>query len=226
MPESKVKEEPEEPELPSDPVEVPPGVVLDKLEALVTSGKTLLRFQRSGDKGWGINGRVGQWSSFKVDAAGVCEFVDDDTVWATEAASEWAESELEWLEKLRKQALSVPATPAQQPNALRPRQCRRAVFAYHKAEYVKQRQAKAKAKARGRSKREATSVEGMVEDLRQRWQEEWQALATWRKEEASRQLSPPPPLPPSSSASAPPAQPQAAVPPQGRPKKKRRAGFL
>mmetsp|Transcript_49171 Transcript_49171/g.152640 ORF Transcript_49171/g.152640 Transcript_49171/m.152640 type:complete len:692 (+) Transcript_49171:40-2115(+) len=148
MPESKVKEEPEEPELPSDPVEVPPGVVLDKLEALVTSGKTLLRFQRSGDKGWGINGRVGQWSSFKVDAAGVCEFVDDDTVWATEAASEWAESELEWLEKLRKQALSVPATPAQQPNALRPRQCRRAVFAYHKAEYVKQRQAKAKAKAK------------------------------------------------------------------------------
>eukprot|EP00418_Pyrodinium_bahamense_P048274 CAMPEP_0179177162 /NCGR_PEP_ID=MMETSP0796-20121207/87610_1 /TAXON_ID=73915 /ORGANISM="Pyrodinium bahamense, Strain pbaha01" /LENGTH=695 /DNA_ID=CAMNT_0020880709 /DNA_START=1 /DNA_END=2087 /DNA_ORIENTATION=+ len=150
MPETKVKEEVDEPELPSDPVEVPPGVVLDKLEALVTSGKVLLRFQRPGAKGWGINGRVSQWCSFKVDAEGACQFVDD-TVWTTDGASEWAESELEWLEKLRQQALKTPATPAEQPNALRPRLCRRAAFAYHKAEWVKQRQAKAKAKALAKS---------------------------------------------------------------------------
>eukprot|EP00969_Alexandrium_andersonii_P118789 5252676-Alexandrium_andersonii.AAC.1 len=77
MPEGKVKEEPEDEEVASDPMEVPPGVVLDKLEALVTSGKVLLRFQPQGGKGWGINGKLTQWNSFKADAAGVCEYVDD-----------------------------------------------------------------------------------------------------------------------------------------------------
>eukprot|EP00408_Alexandrium_pacificum_P042334 CAMPEP_0171242176 /NCGR_PEP_ID=MMETSP0790-20130122/45529_1 /TAXON_ID=2925 /ORGANISM="Alexandrium catenella, Strain OF101" /LENGTH=200 /DNA_ID=CAMNT_0011708915 /DNA_START=57 /DNA_END=656 /DNA_ORIENTATION=- len=155
MPEMQVKEEPEEPEPESDPVEVPPGVVLDKLEALVTSGKVLLRFQPAGSKGWGINGRVaGQWCSFKADAAGVCEFVDD-TVWLTEGSGEWAESELEWLERLQKQAFDVPCTPAAQPTALRPRLCRRAAFTYHKAEFAKQRQARAKAKAQAAKAQEA-----------------------------------------------------------------------
>mmetsp|Transcript_71476 Transcript_71476/g.158063 ORF Transcript_71476/g.158063 Transcript_71476/m.158063 type:complete len:117 (-) Transcript_71476:12-362(-) len=95
----KVKQEPEEPEPPSDPVEVPPGVVLDKLEALLNSGRILLRYASPSSKArWGTNGKVANaWCSFRVEADGSCQFVDDDTLWSTEAAAEWADSELEWL---------------------------------------------------------------------------------------------------------------------------------
>jgi len=154
MPGTAVKEEEEEDEIPNEPVEVPPGVVLDKVEQLLSSGKVLLRYTATHGKGWGINGKVdNSWCSFKIEIDGTCQLVDD-TVWVTETSSEWADSEVEWLEKLRTLALKVPTMQAKQPSALRPRECRKAVFQYHKAEYVKQRQAKAKAKAKSISTEE------------------------------------------------------------------------
>mmetsp|Transcript_52385 Transcript_52385/g.101202 ORF Transcript_52385/g.101202 Transcript_52385/m.101202 type:complete len:678 (+) Transcript_52385:62-2095(+) len=151
MPSTAVKEEEEEDVIPNEPVEVPPGVVLDKVEQLLSSGKVLLRYSTTHGKAWGINGKVdNNWCSFKVEIDGTCQLVDD-TVWVTETTSEWADSEVEWLEKLRTLALKVPSTQTKQPSALRPRECRKAVFQYHKAEYVKQRQAKAKAKAKSTS---------------------------------------------------------------------------
>lgn len=142
-----VKEEPEEPEVQSDPVEVPPGVVLDKLDSLLNSGRVMLHFSKAGGKLWGINGKLdGTWCSFRVEADGSCQFADE-TVWSTETPDEWADSEIEWLEKLGKKAVDFPSTAAAQPSALRPRECRRAVFTYYRAEHAKQKKAKAKAKA-------------------------------------------------------------------------------
>jgi len=151
MPSTAVKEEEEEDVIPNEPVEVPPGVVLDKVEQLLSSGKVLLRYASTHGKTWGINGKVdNSWCSFKVEMDDSCQFIDD-TVWVTESTSEWADSEVEWLEKLRTLALKVPIAQTKQPSALRPRECRRAVFQYHKAEYAKQREAKAKAKAKSTS---------------------------------------------------------------------------
>lgn len=141
-----MKVEPEELVLqPDDPVEVPPGVVLDKLEELLGKGRVLLRYQRKA--GWGLNGKVDRsWWSFRVEANGACQFVDD-SIWVTERSSDWAESELEMLERLRKEVLRISATMLEQPSALQPRACRRAVFAFHRGEYAKQHPSKAKPKA-------------------------------------------------------------------------------
>eukprot|EP00927_Polykrikos_kofoidii_P078453 TRINITY_DN75275_c0_g1_i1.p1 TRINITY_DN75275_c0_g1~~TRINITY_DN75275_c0_g1_i1.p1 ORF type:complete len:679 (+),score=148.93 TRINITY_DN75275_c0_g1_i1:79-2115(+) len=138
-----VKEEPgeEEPCNPADPVDVSPGVVLDKLEALVTGGRVLLRYgsaeQVAGNL-WGVNGKIDDvWRSFRVREEGVCEFVDD-TVWVTDPAIDWAQSELEWLEQIRSDAEKVPCSSASQPTALYPRLCRKAAISYHSAVFERE----------------------------------------------------------------------------------------
>eukprot|EP00930_Biecheleria_cincta_P019122 TRINITY_DN14691_c0_g1_i2.p1 TRINITY_DN14691_c0_g1~~TRINITY_DN14691_c0_g1_i2.p1 ORF type:complete len:583 (+),score=151.50 TRINITY_DN14691_c0_g1_i2:28-1749(+) len=120
-----------------DPVPVPPGVVLDKLSALLCTGRVLLRFN-AGDS-WGANGIVcGRWSSFSVGSDGVCRFVDE-VDWRTGDGSEWADSELQQLEELRQEAEKLPVTEALQPSALKPGLCRRAVFQFHRAEFARKR---------------------------------------------------------------------------------------
>lgn len=141
----KVKQEPDEPEPDTDPIEVPPSVVLDKLEALVQRGRVVLRFKPPKGEGWGIIGKVDDaWCTFRIEGDGASKFVDD-TLWATPSRDEWAESEVEWLERLRKEADHFPCSDSAQPSGLRPRLCRRAVFAYHKREYAKTHKPVAKA---------------------------------------------------------------------------------
>ncbi|CAE8602728.1 unnamed protein product, partial [Polarella glacialis] len=63
-------------ELLGDPVPVPPGVVLDKLSSLLSSGRVLLRFDDG--KKWGVNGKLfDKWCSFRASADAACRFVDD-----------------------------------------------------------------------------------------------------------------------------------------------------
>jgi hypothetical protein len=154
-----VKEEPEEDDTQAmaDPALVPPCVVLEKLEELLTKGRILLRYQPAGTETWGVNGKIeAEWRSFKVAANTVCQFVDD-TVWTTDDREGWADGELETLGKLQQKALQIPATSAEQPSALKPRTCRRTVFKYHKAKYAEKRMAIAKAKAKAKADVEAAA---------------------------------------------------------------------
>jgi len=154
-----VKEEPEEDDTQAmaDPALVPPCVVLEKLEELLTKGRILLRYQPAGSKNWGVNGKLdAEWRSFKATANNVCQFVDD-TVWTTDDRDGWADGEIETLEKLQQRALQIPATSAEQPSALKPRTCRRTVFKFHKANYAEKRMAAAKAKAKAKADAEAAA---------------------------------------------------------------------
>jgi len=146
--EMRIKEEPEEPkQAPSESVEIPPGVVLEKLEELLEKGRVMLRYQPPTGKAWGINGIVdGRWLSFRMEANGVCQFADEE-IWLTEDRESWAESELETLAGLRDQAFKYPACSQVQPRAWRPRACRRAVFNFHRTKHKKAPPAKAKALA-------------------------------------------------------------------------------
>lgn len=134
--EARVKEEPEEPrEPPAEPVEVPPGVVLEKLEALLENGRVMLRYQPLNGKAWGINGNVNrQWLSFRMENNGSCQFADEE-VWVTEDREGWADSELELLASLQEKVLKYPASAQPQPRAWRPRACRRAVFTFHRGKH-------------------------------------------------------------------------------------------
>lgn len=132
----------------ADPVQMPPTLVLEKLEELLKAGRVMLRYEVSADKGWGINGKISsEWRSFRVESNGVCQFVDD-TVWSTDDKDGWADDELEQLEGLRKKAEAFPASQSKQPTALRPRECRRAVFDFYRAKHAESRKAKAKAKGK------------------------------------------------------------------------------
>lgn len=138
---TKVKDEPEEEVIETDPVEVPPSVILEKLETLLGAGRVMLRFKRP--DGWGINGKlIDQWCSFKADATG-CNFVDD-TAWCTDDA--WADAEIEELKQLKERALKFPVTDAAQPTGFHARECRKTVFTFHKKRFMEAR-ARAKAKA-------------------------------------------------------------------------------
>jgi len=112
-----------------EPSEVPPSVILDKLQVLLESGKLLLRFRgpESDDVCWGINGCLdGRWCSFRVVDEGACDFVDDES-WLSEPAEEWADSELECLERLRKAANAVQCSLSpEQPLGNSARECQKA----------------------------------------------------------------------------------------------------
>lgn len=149
------KEEPESDQEPApDPIPVPPGVVLDKLDSLVNFGRLLLRYSNTVDGGWGINGKLsGHWCSFRAESDGECRF-EDEVAWSAEADG-WADSETEWLERLRLQVQSVPTSAAPQPSALRPRECRRDSFTFHRAEHQRRR---ALAKAKGATAQSSAEV--------------------------------------------------------------------
>mmetsp|Transcript_56551 Transcript_56551/g.106070 ORF Transcript_56551/g.106070 Transcript_56551/m.106070 type:complete len:430 (-) Transcript_56551:29-1318(-) len=122
-----------------EPTPVPPGVVLDKLSALLFTGRARLRF--SSGSGWGVNGVVfNTWTSFRCAGDGACRFVDEAD-WRTGPRPEWAESELQQLEELWDKAKLLPCAGSSQPSVLRPRLCRRAVFEFHRARFKNKRAA-------------------------------------------------------------------------------------
>lgn len=158
-----VKEEPEaDDEDPGLLMEVPPGVVLDKLEELLKDGRSLLRFEGASEEGWGVNGKLnGHWCSFRQEPEQT-QFVDD-AVWCTERAAPWAEYEKERLENLHLKAAPLPATKLPQPDARHPRKCRRTLFEYHKAVWTQRRaqgkvQVKPVAKGKAQTKAQPAAV--------------------------------------------------------------------
>ncbi|CAE7616788.1 unnamed protein product [Symbiodinium sp. CCMP2456] len=129
-----------------DATPVPPGVVLDKLSAMLSTGRARLRF--ASGRSWGVNGVVfNTWTSFRYDPDGSCRLVDSAD-WRTGTREDWAASELQQLADLRKKAHCLPCTASAQPSVLRPRQCRRMVFQFHR-ECFKKKRAAAKPKAGG-----------------------------------------------------------------------------
>ncbi|OLQ08774.1 hypothetical protein AK812_SmicGene7690 [Symbiodinium microadriaticum] len=109
-----------------DATPVPPGVVLDKLSAMLSTGRARLRF--ASGRSWGVNGVVfNTWTSFRYDPDGSCRLVDGAD-WRTGTREDWAASELQQLADLREKAHCLPCTASAQPSVLRPRQCRRMVF--------------------------------------------------------------------------------------------------
>jgi len=137
-----IKEEDPQETSPPDPFQVPPSDVLDKLGLLLKSGKALLRYSHTGEVGWGLNGKVAdRWCSFSAEVDGVCRF-EDELALVTESAQVWASLELEKLKRLAQEASQLPSTNAPQPGAHRAKDCRRAVFDFHRAEHVKRRRAR------------------------------------------------------------------------------------
>lgn len=133
-----------------------------KLEELLTNGRVMLRYQAAAGEAWGVNGKLNaEWRSFRAETDAVCRFTDD-MVWATEDREGWADAELETLEQLHEQALKFPATSSKQPSALKPRQCRRAVFDFHRGKYNEARMAKAKAKAKTQAVAQAAEKQAAV----------------------------------------------------------------
>jgi len=128
-----------------DMIPVPPGVVLDTLDALLRTGKALLRYSHTlVDDGWGVNGTMnGHWCSFAATTNRVCYSVDADGWWVTEGTDVWADSEMERLDQLCTQAKLLPAANAHQPSALAPRKCRKAVFDHYRTQHAKRLRVKA-----------------------------------------------------------------------------------
>ncbi|CAE7299758.1 unnamed protein product [Symbiodinium microadriaticum] len=120
-----------------DATPVPPGVVLDKLSAMLSTGRARLRF--ASGRSWGVNGVVfNTWTSFRYDPDGSCRLVDGAD-WRTGTREDWAASELQQLADLREKAHCLPCTASAQPSVLRPRQCRRMVFQFHRERFKKKR---------------------------------------------------------------------------------------
>lgn len=151
-----VKREPKDDEdagIPPDEelVPVPPSVILGKLQALLKTGRVLLRFEQTLlGPGWGVNGIIGgTWCSFSTDQANICKYIDPNGFWATESGDGWADSELRRLRELRAEVemkISLPTDEqgedVQQPCALRPRQCRSVAFAFHRSRWAARRAAR------------------------------------------------------------------------------------
>ncbi|CAE7567471.1 unnamed protein product [Symbiodinium sp. CCMP2592] len=138
---------------------VPPGVVLDKLSAMLSTGRARLRF--ASGRSWGVNGVVfNTWTSFRCDPDGSCRLVDSAD-WRTGTREDWAASELQQLADLREKAHGLPCTASSQPSVLRPRQCRRTVFQFHRERFKKKRAA-AKPKA-AKPKAGAAGAAGQAE---------------------------------------------------------------
>ena len=126
-----------------EPTFVPGTVLLDKLSALLHTGRGKLRYVSEG--GWGVNGILFErWSSFRANSDG-CRFVDEAD-WRT-GAEDWTEEERQQLADLRSQAELLPSSSLPQPSALRPRSCRRALFRFHRERFREKRVKKVAPKA-------------------------------------------------------------------------------
>mmetsp|Transcript_64421 Transcript_64421/g.119814 ORF Transcript_64421/g.119814 Transcript_64421/m.119814 type:complete len:210 (-) Transcript_64421:2-631(-) len=123
-----------------EPIDVPPIVVIEKLEELLKKGKFLLYFQSASSAAWGLNGRVSKvWHSFRCTEDGACEYVDE-SIWHAEAAEVWTEEELEQLKELKSKAATKLSTVGAQPTGREPGSCHRAALEAHRRVTQEQQQ--------------------------------------------------------------------------------------